>query len=265
MWQDQLTAKITEQLTPNDHIRALFLGGSFGKGEADEYSDIDLIAIVAKDNQSAFTSTWKATLEDITPVVFWNEMPERENLFNAITDQWQRIDLITIDPEALKYRSQDGLKPLFDKDNLFDTAPKTIPWTGTNKGYVTYLISEFIRMLGLLAVGVGRKEYLGCVAGVGMMYMLLFNLLKEEVEQSDKGGMLAWSRLFSKQQLDLLAGIPAAPPERQSIIDANLALAKAFLPRARKMAERLDIDWPRDFEDATWDYLNRELGIEKSA
>ncbi|NKM14001.1 hypothetical protein GFL85_23780 [Rhizobium laguerreae] len=227
MWQEQFIDKIRQVVSGDPRVVGLFLAGSFGKGQADTYSDIDLLAVVARDDQAEFSGAWRQQLEKIAPIVFWNELGKEERVFNAITDQWQRIDLGVVD--------------------------------------FTYLINEFIRVFGLLAVANGRGEYLLSVAGVDLLRMMLFKLLSEEVERADKGGMLAWSRRLSEEQLDLLATIPPAAPTRQSIIDAHLACASAFLPRARRMAERWEIEWPQRFEDATWRHLEREVGMKKPA
>ncbi|PWV88331.1 aminoglycoside 6-adenylyltransferase [Phyllobacterium myrsinacearum] len=263
MWQEQFIEKIRNVFEPNERVIALFLAGSFGKGQADAYTDVDLLAIVARDDQAEFSAGWRHQLETIAPVVFWNELGKEERVFNAITDQWQRVDLAVADAESLKKRSRDALKPLIDRQGLYDALPATVPWTGPNKGYVAYLINEFFRVFGLLAVASGRREYLLSMAGVELLRMMLFNLLSEEVERSDKGGMLAWSRRLSPEQLGLLASIPPLEPTPQSLIDAHLACAKAFLPRARKMAERWNIEWPQAFEEATWNNLEREVGLIK--
>lgn len=263
VWQDQLIEDVRRALDGDTRVIGLFLGGSLGKGQADAYSDIDLIAIIAPDIQAEFGRDWRRYLEAIAPIVFWNEMNKGERVFNAITDQWQRIDLVSISLEALAGRSRDGLKPLIDRHGLYDTLPPTIAWMGPNKGHVSYLINEFLRVFGLLAVADGRGEYLLSVAGVDLLRMMLFNLLSEEVERADKGGMLAWKRRLSEEQLGLLASIPPAAPTRQSIIDAHIACARAFLPRARRMAEQWNIEWPQAFEDATWRHLEREVGIRK--
>ncbi|MER9303133.1 nucleotidyltransferase domain-containing protein [Mesorhizobium sp. M0293] len=265
MWQDEFIGKIGRALENDPSVMALFVGGSFGKGQADRYSDIDLIAIVARDDQAAFNAAWRQRLEAIAPVVFWNETGKDERLFNAITDQWQRIDLISTDAEALKKRGRDTLEPLIDRHGLYDSLPATIAWPGPNKGYVAYLINEFFRVFGLLSVAAGRQEYLLSVAGVELLRMMLFNLLSEEVERADKGGMLAWSRRLSEEQLGLLATIPPVAPTRQSIIAAHLACANAFVPRARKLAARWDIEWPQAFEDATWRHIEREVGLKRPA
>lgn len=265
MWQHEFIDKIRSVLERDAKVIGLFLGGSFGKGQADAHSDVDLIAVVARVDQAAFVETWRRRLEAIAPIVFWNELRKEERVLNAITEEWQRIDLVVADEEALTKRSKGSLTPLIDRQGLYAALPATIEWSGPNKGYVAYLINEFLRVFGLLAVASGRGEYLLSVAGVDLQRMMLFNLLSEEVERVDKGGMLAWTRRLSAEQLGLLATIPPVAPTRQSVLEAHLACAAAFLPRARKMAERWDIPWPRAFEDATWKYLEREVGIKRPA
>lgn len=263
MWQDRFIEEIRRALDGDPRVLALFLGGSFGKRQADAYSDVDLVAVIAPDIQAEFGRDWRHYLEAIAPIVFWNEMDKGERIFNAITDQWQRIDLVLIGLEALARRSGDSLTPLIDRHGLYGTLPPAIAWPGPNKGYISYLINEFFRVFGLLAVADGRGEYLLSVAGVDLLRMMLFNLLSEEVERADKGGMLAWKRRLTEEQLGLLASIPPVAPTRQSIIDAHIACARAFLPRARRIAELWEIEWPQSFEDATWRHLEREVGIGK--
>jgi hypothetical protein len=262
VWQEQFVEKIRQILDNDPGIIALFLAGSFGKGQADAYSDIDLLAVVTPDSYSDFNNVWRQYLQAIAPIVFWNEFGNDQRIINAITEQWQRIDLVLIDEEALRKRAKDSVRPLIDRYSLYETLPTIIPWSGPNKRYITHLINEFFRVFGLLAVAAGRGEYLLSVAGVDLLRMMLFNLLSEEVEVADKGGMLAWSRRLSEEQLGLLATIPPAAPTRQSIIDAHLACANAFLPRARRMAAKWEIE-PQAFEEATWNHLEREVGLSR--
>lgn len=150
---------------------------------------------------------------------------------------------------------------LIDHADIYKHLPDTIAWTGPNKARVSFLIAEFLRVLGLLPVTLGRKEYLTTQAGLEMQRMTLFQLLSEEVERPDKGGMLAWSRRLSPDQLVLLEQLPAADLTHRALIDAHLAVATAFLPRARALARRWDIEWPTAFEAATWAHLQKSLGI----
>lgn len=265
MWQEQIIGKIRHSLEPDAEVVGLFVGGSIGKGGADAFSDVDLLAVVARDHQDEFGARWRQRLESIATIVLWNELHRTEWVINAVTDQWQRIDLVVTDAASLGKRSKDSLRPLIDRQGLYDTLPASLRWSGPDRAHVTQLINEFLRVFGLLAVVHGRGEYLLGVAGVALLRMGLFDLLSEEVERADKGGMMAWSRRLSAEQLALLASIPPAAPTKQSVVEAHLACAIAFLPRARALAARWSIEWPQAFEDATWKHLEREVGITRPA
>ena len=63
-----------------------------GRGTADAWSDVDLLAIVAHEHREAVMDGWRSTLETIAPIVFFNRLPWAPVL-NAITEDWLRIDL----------------------------------------------------------------------------------------------------------------------------------------------------------------------------
>ena len=46
-----------------------------------------------------------------------------------------------------------------------------------------------------------------------------------------------------------------------SVIEGYLALARGFIPRARRLAERTGADWPREYERATVAFFERSLGV----
>jgi hypothetical protein len=265
LWQMAMQAAIAERLEADMRVEALFLGGSLGRGAGDRFSDVDLVAVVPSEHQEAVAADWKAVLGAIAPVVFWNEFPRAAFISNAVTEEWQRVDLMIIDRPGLLARSRNSLKPLFDRPGLYTTLAETRPWHGPSKARVEGLIKEFIRIFGLLPVTIGRGEFLLGQAGVGLLRGMLADLLREEVERADKGGMLNWTKLYSPEQLALIASVPAPQPTRECIIEANLACAYAFLPRARRMAEHLGITWPQNFEDAAWRHIERELGVARPA
>ncbi len=262
MLQDQLIQAISSALLNLEDLRALFLVGSFGKGIADAYSDIDFLAIVEEGKKADFPSIWRTTLESITPVVFWNRRPIGGTLINAVTADWLRCDLVIPSDNRLSNRSKDTVRVLIDRDGLYETLPPHLSYEGPNTGRVTYLINEFIRVLGLLSVGMGRSEYFLGTVGAGLLRDHLASLLVEETAIPDPGGALHLSRLLSADQMQVLTSLPFPKPERTSIIEAHLATARAFMPRARSMAARLDIPWPQPFEEATLRHLRRVFGAE---
>ena len=113
MDQQTLIARVVEALGPDPRIHALFLSGSFGTGTADEFSDVDLLAIADPADHEALAADWRKTLETIAPIVHYNRLPHALVL-NAITDQWLRVDLHIANRDHLAHTAQDSLKPLID-------------------------------------------------------------------------------------------------------------------------------------------------------
>lgn len=243
-------------------VRGLFLAGSFGRGTADDWSDVDVIAVVAEGQERMVADHWRAVLQQITPIVFWNELPRGVIVLNAISEEWLRCDLTVVTIKGFGRRAKNTVKPLIDRDGVYDSLPDSLPPKQPDAGTVRYLIHEFIRMLGLLPVGAGRGEYVTMVLGIGMMRGHLEALLMQDVTEPDPGGMLHQSRLLSPEQMQLLRALPYPAPEREAVIEANFAVAREFMPRARAMARRLDIEWPEAFEAATRKRLAVTLGEE---
>lgn len=262
MWQESFISAITRAMKDAPHLDALWLGGSFGRGEADAYSDVDLIAIVAAEHQAGFAQHWRTQVKALMPIVLWYQARSGGAVHNAIGQGWERIDLLLVDPAGALHRTRDGTRCLVDHVGRYDRLAAHRDWPGPDRTRVAVLIDEFLRVLGLLPVVLGRREYLTARAGLEMQRMALFQLLSEAVDRADKGGMLAWSRRLPPDEISLLERLPQADLTEASLIEAYLAVATAFLPRARAVAARWDIAWPTAFEAATWAHLHRSLGVE---
>lgn len=262
MDQQDLIAAIASAMSDKPAVRGLFLAGSFGRGTEDEWSDVDLIALVAPDDQAALAAEWRETLNAITPIVFWNELNRGGLVINAISEDWLRCDLSIAAPDGIGRRAKNLVRPLIDRDAIYATLPDTLPPKTPDAGYVRYVIHEFIRMLGLMPVGAGRQEYVTMVLGVSMMRGHLEGLLMQDVTHPDPGGILHQSKLLTAEHMELLRSLPYPGPDRDALVEANLTIAREFMPRARAMAARLGIEWPEAFEAATRRRLASTLGHE---
>ena len=74
-------------------------------------------------------------------------------------------------------------------------------------------------------------------------------------------GALALTRLLPTEDLALLTALAAPPATREGAVAGNLALAAAFLPRARRVASAAGAEWPGALEAAVRGHLERELGV----
>ena len=244
-------------------IRALFLSGSHATGLADAYSDIDFVLVTPSGATDATAALWREAVARTGEIVLWWDRTVRPALINAVTAEWLRVDVVILKPDQMSAQRQDGLLPVFDHDGLYSSLAATTAPRSPDPRRVRYMIEEFIRILGLLHLAAGREEYINGVLGVFHLRNLLVDLIIEETAAPNRGGALHLNRLLTEGQKAELIGLPAAVPAREAMISAHLAYAVAFLPRARRLADRWGVDWPERFEEVTWEKLRSALGVER--
>ena len=84
----------------------------------------------------------------------------------------------------------------------------------------------------------------------------------EQVPDPDPGGALHLSRLLPPDEMRMLEGLPFPRPVRSEVIQAHMAVAREFFPRARILASQVGLAWPEAFEAAARRKLERQLGGE---
>lgn len=252
MQQDLIDA-VTDGMQETAGLRGLFLSGSFGSGTADAYSDVDFLAVAEPADRKAIADRWVQVIEAVSPVIFQQRFGPNAELVNLVTESWLRADLSQADEGRLKGQGAKALRPLFDPESLhgaLDDAPVY------NAQPLFRVAEEFIRVLGLLQVAMGRKEYVNAITGIFHMRNQLITLLIRQTNDGPTGGALHLNKLLTPTQLQLLAGIDIPEPEPIAIIEANLGLARIFLPLARQM---IGADYPTRFEAATLDRLTERV------
>lgn len=240
----------------------LFLAGSFGREEADAWSDVDLVGLAPAERHEAIEAWWRDWLEQQEHLVYFKVLHRGGVLINAISESWLRVDLHLPADGQLGNRPQNGVKPLHDPLNLHDNLVPRLPEHRPDPKRIEEMIWEFIRVLGLTPVGLGRQEYVVMVMGTGLLRDMLSQLMQEQLPVPDRGGILHLNKLLAPQDIEMLEGLPYPRPEREALIAAQLALARAFFPRARKLAAELGIAWPQEFEASARAHLAQAIGRE---
>lgn len=261
MNQQDIIAAAKTAFRDDEAVRGLFLSGSFGRGTEDEWSDVDLLAVVGRHDQRGVADRWREALNALQPVVYWNELERGGFLINAVTESWLRCDLNMAEPNHFGRRAQNAIMPLIDRDGIYDDLPAALPSKMPDARALRYQINEFIRILGLIPVVIGRGEYLTGVMGNGLLRGLLTDLLMQDVTDPDPGGILHMSKLLPAEQIRTMTDLPFPNATKDQVIEAQLAVARVFIPRARAMAKRLNVEWPEAFEAATLRVLEEKLGV----
>jgi hypothetical protein len=238
------------------------LSGSYGAALQDEYSDIDFLLATAGGASDEVAEIWHKAIRRIGEIVLWRDRQVGPALVNVITEAWLRIDVVILKPEQMAAHTKDKIRVLFDHGGIYERLSENAECPSPDLRRAGYQFEEFIRILGLLAIAAGREEYINGVTGVFHLRNLLVDPLVQETAAPYRGGALHLNRLITDEQKELLTSLPPAVATRGALIDAHLAYAQAYLPRARRLARAWGVEWPERFEAATWKQLHETLSIQ---
>ncbi|KQW70870.1 hypothetical protein ASE17_18605 [Phenylobacterium sp. Root77] len=257
--QQALLDQLKAALAADPRIRSAWLSGSFGKGESDAWSDIDLTVVVAPDDLAACLRGCADGAIALPVTVFSHLVHGR--IFSGITPAWSRFDLAFVTPA--EFATQDG-SGLVHLSGEIDAPPaRPADRDPGAAGRISRLVHEFLRVLGLSTVCVGREEWLVGQQGVELLRGMLVELMLEanDMPRSARGA----KRLNGFLTLDQRAALEALPVPaagRAALLTAQGEIARLFLANARPLTQRLGGAWPEAFEAATRAHLRRELGLE---
>ena len=258
--QSALLDRLTTTLGQDPRIQALWLGGSLAQGGGDPWSDIDLVAQVDAADMAGCLSDYKGPRPGL---------PERVHvlevygcIINSVTTAWERFDIVFLPEAQIRKTYGSELKPLSGAAVQLDPKPE-VETDAATAARVEGLIQEFLRVLGLGPVAIGRGEWVVAQQGHGLLRDMAVNLMLEGngVPRSARGAKRLNVYLRPDQQAALEA---IAPPSanRESLLASQVAIARLFFSEARPIAARMGIVWPEAFEAATRRHLKAELSLD---
>jgi len=259
--QQDLLAAIQRVLEADPEIEAGWLGGSLGRGAGDAFSDVDVVALVVGRPPAEVGTRYAREVAAIAEPALVQPL-YGARILNVVTTDWRRFDISFVEPGDLSRFDANRLTPLFNRGDSSPPHAASTPYRPT-PATVLPLVTEYLRVTGLLVVGLGREEYVLGLSGLEILRRLTVDLMLEEngVGPADRGGALRRNPFLTNDQRDELASLPPMFADRDGLIAANRALSAIFLPRARRLAAQTGTPWPSVFEAATRRHLQERLGV----
>jgi predicted nucleotidyltransferase len=259
--QQRLIDALAPALSNDVRIESAWLAGSLGKRSGDAFSDVDVLVVVPDGELQPVLDSYRANMASIIDVVRVNLV--RARVLNCITENWERFDITFVKPAEFAARPFEHMTALFNRGTPEREAPAPSTYK-TSPERILELVNEFIRVLGLLPVAIGREEYVLAEDGIGLLRRMTIDLMIEQngIAPSARGGALHLHRLLTSGQHALLSALPPVSATRDSALAGHQALARLFLPLAREMAAQSGAVWPSTFEEATRRHLARTIGME---
>lgn len=264
MWQFDTCEQISTALSDQPAVRALWLNGSLAWDQADRFSDIDLVVLIADAPLAGAVANIETLLAaEFELVLVRNRGDEHHWLLNFVTDDWKRFDLNIYSNDAIRRSGLSGLRILFDKDGLDLPVGHGEPAkTEVTAEQVDFVVSEFIRVLGLLPVVVHRNDLVGAVSGSGLLREHLITLLQYEVTGRIRAGALNQANSLLPAARSAILALPALRAEEASILDFNRSCWEIFRQFGPRISQRYGIAWPINLVTAVRSRLARDLGVQ---
>lgn len=242
----------------NPRVVRVALGGSLGSRQADVYSDLDFAVALADD---AACDELVAALPGAVGAAYSAVLGAgRARVFTAVTGEWLRVDVVAEPIEVAAGRPRSPEIVLLDRSGP-EIEFRAAPARGASPD-LRATAESFLRIVGLLPVSVGRHEgYVG-MKGIMLLRDHLVDLFAIENGGAPIGGVKRLNPMLTAEQRRLLESQPPLVAEPRSIIECSIAVADAFLPRARALAESRGDEWPAAFEAATRAHLRASMDIE---
>ena len=243
----------------DERVRALWLSGSLGRGDADAMSDLDLIVAIDDAALAEFADTWRVWLAAITPTLIARALPFLPGSLYAVTPDRLRLDVV-VEP-ASRVAGSPFRHPalVFDRDGVGAVVPPPdhhLP----SRDRVTAIVEEFFRDTGMFPVVLEREDWLLGIEGIHLVRSLLYQLFVEMNAPLPPMGVKRWSAKLTLAQRAELEALPTGDANRESVTAAHRAVVAAFERNARLACDTLEIAWPAELADATHRYL-RSHGI----
>jgi predicted nucleotidyltransferase len=264
LWQWETCEQISAALWRQSSVRALWLSGSLARDQADQFSDIDLVALIAGASVDDAVSNIESLLaSQFTVVLFRKPGDQDHRLLNLVTDDWKRFDLSIFSNDAIRRSKIRGLRTLFDKDGLdLPVGHGEPPKSEKTAEEVDFVVSEFIRVLGLLPVVLHRDDLVAAVSGSGLLREHLITLLQCEQTGRARTGALNQTESLSAAATSALLGLPALCAEESSILDFNRSCWEIFIQHGPAVSQQYQTEWPGQLVEAVRSRLARDLGME---
>lgn len=260
MHQEYLKA-FADKAALDSHILAAWLEGSFAKGTADRYSDIDIHLLVAEEKKQTFQQGLESWLSDIQSLVLFKDTFPGQ-MTTCITTAGLRVDVWlhpgdTITLERAKVHLLSAAEGCIQfKEAGRDQESKDV------SSVLNQHFNEFWRVLSILPTALGREEYISGFMGTTFAVMSLIEILIiGSGNQRDRGikNINAFLPQVLREEIEEALTMPSI--NREDIAKAPLRLTAIMQRYGPDIAKQHGVVYPLALEKAVLNYISKELQI----
>ncbi|MBX3053285.1 MAG: hypothetical protein KF753_17505 [Caldilineaceae bacterium] len=258
--QTQFIEALTAAAETDPRVRAAWLAGSFGKGIADRWSDVDAHLLIDPAHSDGFKAGVRDWLEALRPLVLYRLMFGGQ-MVNAMTDEGMRLDVWLHSGENAQV-VEGQTQVLFAEESTLTWKPN--PGTELSQAEAAAelerAIPEFWRCVAMLPVALGRDEKIIGAAGNFLILLLLTDVLSLASSIRKDRGVKALNGFLPPEYRQLAEGATFLPElTLEALARFQLRLARILQEHGPLICEQWNVEYPQSLEDAALAYVAREL------
>lgn len=258
--QTHFIESLTTAATADPRIRATWLAGSYGKGIADRWSDVDAHLLIDPAQSDDFRAGVREWLEALRPLVLYRLLFGGE-MVNAMTSDGLRLD-VWLHSGASAEVTDGHTRVLYEAEGALRWQPNpgnqlTQPEAAAE---LERAIPEFWRCVAMLPVPLGRDEKLIGAAGNFLILLLLTDVFSVQSGIRKDRGVKALNGFLPPVLRRLAEDATSLPAlTHESLARFQLRLARLMQEHGPAICQQWQVDYPHALEAAALGYVEREL------
>ena len=250
--QQAFVDRFVEACLTDDRIVAAFLGGSYAKGHADAYSDIDLCVITTDSYFEEFLNQREAFLRSLGNLVFLEDFGTPNTAFYIFADDTEG-ELNFGSESRLDQIHSGPFKVLLDKKNILAgaTFPPFEPDDSEQIQKLRGQIYGFWHELSHFITAMGRNQLWWARGQLEALRSKCVNLarLKHNFLDPDIGDE-AYFKIETVMPVEKLAALRETfcPMEKDAMLNAVVAIVHLYQELAPSLADEHGLKYPQGLE-----------------
>lgn len=229
----------------DERIVAAFLGGSYARGTADQYSDLDLGLITTDEAYEEFLEEYDTFIDLLGETVLLEDFDLPNNFFFILADGTEG-ELAIGCKSHFKHIQLGPYKVLLDKKGLLKKAVFSgeLPSEDEQTETLRRLIYWFWHDLSHFITAIGRGQLWWAVGQLEMLRLQCVNLLR--LQHDFTVAAEDYEKIEKAITIEQLSPLQATfcPMERDPMLQAALTIVRFYEEQAPSLAEAHGISYP---------------------
>jgi hypothetical protein len=257
--QQEFLSAFTSKIADDPRMRAAWLEGSWGRGNPDRYSDLDIHLLLTEARLDEFKAEAESWLGDIKPLVLYNLM-FNGRMINGLTYDGLRIDIWLHTEEPAKVYAARA-RVLYQENRaieLIESPPEKD--AAATAGNLLRLTKEFWRCISLTPSVMGRRELITAFIGLGIETNIVADILISGYDMDRDTGMKNMNKFLpGTTQTDIESILAQLDFSPAGFVKATLNLAELVRHHGPIIAARHGYEYPQELESAALRYVAEEM------